>query len=99
MKTEAIDIKGKVATGYLLPLGKINLVFAKTETGLLGCGAFDVMALDKFAYPAARVKSSTGGSIATVIDLLDGIVKDVNESASKIGVTVGMLGRDALGKL
>jgi uncharacterized protein YunC (DUF1805 family) len=99
MKTEVINFNGKTATGYVLPLGKINLVFAKTETGLLGCGAFDVMALDKFAYPAARVKSSSGGSIATVVDLLDGIVKDVNESASNLGVTVGMSGRQALEKL
>jgi len=99
MKTEAIEINGKIATGYVLPLGKINLVFAKTETGLLGCGAFDVMALDKFDYPAARVKSSTGGSISSVIDLLEGIVKDVNESGSKLGVTVGMTGRQAIEKL
>jgi uncharacterized protein YunC (DUF1805 family) len=63
---------------------------------MVGCGAIDVMALDRFSYPAARVKPSQGTSIGTLDDLLAGIIKDANESAGKLGIKVGMTGREAL---
>lgn len=99
MQQENIQLAKKQAQGCVVPLGPLNLVFAYTDKGLLGCGAFDVMALDKFNYPAARVKSSKGASISSVQDLLEGLVKDANESASKLGITVGMTGKEALEKM
>jgi uncharacterized protein YunC (DUF1805 family) len=66
---------------------------------MVGCGAFDVAALDKFGYPAARVKSIGGSSISTIDDLLAGVVKDVNAAASKRGVKIGMSGREALDRI
>jgi uncharacterized protein YunC (DUF1805 family) len=99
MKQTSIRAGQAQAQGYEIPLGPVNLVFAVTATGMLACGAFDVAALDRFKYPAARVKSATGAPIATVDDLLAGIVKDANEGAAKRGVTVGMTGRQALERL
>ncbi|MCX6693650.1 MAG: YunC family protein, partial [Methanomicrobiales archaeon] len=55
----------------------------------------DVSALDTFKYPAARVKPSTGTSIATIDDLLNGLVKEANQHAMACGVIVGMTGREA----
>ena len=63
---------------------------------MVGCGAFDGAALDNFSYPAARVRPTRGDSIATIGDLLAGAVKDANATAIKLGVKVGMSGRDAL---
>ena len=63
---------------------------------MVGCGAFDVAALDNFGYPAAKVRPAQGNSIATIEDLLQGIVKEVNSSAEKLGLTVGLTGREAL---
>jgi hypothetical protein len=40
--------------------------------------------LNKFGYPAAKVRPSQGSSIATIEDLLQGIVKEVNPTAEKL---------------
>ena len=54
---DRVVLKSKEADGYVIPLGPFNLVVAVTAVGFVGCGAFDVAALDKFSYPAARAKS------------------------------------------
>jgi len=87
------------ADGYVIPLGPLNLVCIVTHNGMVGCGAFDVVALDNFKYPAARVKSPSGTAIATIDDLLSGVVKEANAAALAHGVNVGMSGREALEKL
>ena len=87
------------ARGFVYPLGPVNLVAVVTDAGMVGCGAFDVAALEKFGYPAARVRPSSGPSIASIPDLLAGIVKDANGPAQAKGVKSGMTGREALGRL
>jgi len=99
MVHKKVQLGNKQADGYVIPLGSINLVCVVTNIGMVGCGAFDVEALNKYGYPAARVKASTGGSIATIDDLLAGIVKDANSAATKLGVKPGMSGREALNRL
>ena len=77
----------------------MNLVFAIGERGPLGCGAIDARALQRFGYPAARVRPTTGSSIGTLDDLLGGEVKEANPDATALGVAVGMSGRAALERL
>jgi uncharacterized protein YunC (DUF1805 family) len=96
MIQEKVKLAKKQAEGYVVPLGPVNLVFVITDAGMVGCGAFDVLALDKFSYPAARVKPTTGPSISTIDDLLAGEIKDANSAAAKRGVVAGMSGREAL---
>jgi uncharacterized protein YunC (DUF1805 family) len=93
-----VQLAKKQADGYVIPLGlgKVNLVSVVTDVGMVGCGAFDVAALNNFGYPAARVRPSRGSSIATIEDLLQGIVKEVNPAAEMLGLKVGMAGREAL---
>lgn len=93
---EKVQLKNKQANGFVIPLGSLNLVGVITDTGMVGCGAFDVSALDNFSYPAVRVKSAKGSAIATIEDLLEGIVKDANIGATKLGVSPGMTGKEAL---
>jgi uncharacterized protein YunC (DUF1805 family) len=96
MVHQKIKLAKKEAEGYVIPLGAVNLVFVFTDKGMVGCGAFDVAAFNNFSYPAARVKSKTGQRIATIDDLLDGIVKEANGEAVKLGIAVGMSGREAI---
>ena len=96
MQEEQITLKDGVARGFVIPLGPVNLVGAVAPRGIVGCGAIDVQALEKFGYPAARVKPTRGDSIASIGDLLAGEVKEVNPSAAKSGITVGSSGRQAL---
>lgn len=96
MIQKKLQLASKQADGYVIPLGPVSLVAVITDAGMVGCGAFDVAALDNFSYPAARVRPTRGDSIATIGDLLAGAVKDANATAIKLGVKVGMSGRDAL---
>jgi uncharacterized protein YunC (DUF1805 family) len=96
---ENVKLKGKVAEGFVVPLGPVNLVAVITDQGLVGCGAFDVAALEKFGYPAARVRPSTGDKVSTIADLLQGIVKEANGPARALGVAVTMTGKEALERL
>ena len=94
-----VELGGKTARGFVYPLGPVSLVAVVTDVGMVGCGAFDVAALEKFGYPAARVRPSSGPLIASIPDLLAGIVKDANGPAQARGVKLGMTGREALEKL
>lgn len=96
MQQVTVQLTKKGAEGFVIPLGPANLVAVKTDVGLVGCGAFDVAALDSFSYPAAKVRPATGPSIATIDDLMNGIVKEANRSAMGRGITNGMTGRQAL---
>lgn len=96
MVHKKVKLTKKEADGYVIPLGAINLVFVVTDKGMVGCGAFDVAALNNFSYPAARVKSLIGKPVATIDDLLEGIIKDANVEATSLGVNSGMSGREAL---
>jgi uncharacterized protein YunC (DUF1805 family) len=91
MKQLPIQVGNKQAVGYAIALGPVNLVFAATDLGMVACGAFDIAALDKFSYPAAKV---TG--VSSVDELLAGTVKDANQGARKRGIEPGMTGRRAL---
>jgi uncharacterized protein YunC (DUF1805 family) len=94
-----VDLEGKSARGFVYPLGPVSLVAVVTDVGMVGCGAFDVAALEKFGYPAARVRPSSGPSISSIPDILAGIVKDANGPAQARGVKVGMQGKEALERL
>ncbi len=96
---EKVELTHKLADGYTIPLGPFNLVAVATDNGILCCGAFDVMAMDKYNYPAARVRSATGDPIVTTNDLMAGIVKDANAAATQLGINIGMSGKEALDKL
>ncbi len=63
---------------------------------MVGCGAFGVATLNSFCYPAAKVRPAQGNSIATIDDLLQGIVKEVNPAGERLGLKIGLTGREAL---
>ena len=96
MEQVTVQLTNKKAEGFVIPLGPANLVAVKTDVGLVGCGAFDVAALDSFSYPAAKVRPAVGPSIVDIGDLLKGIVKEVNRAAVGRGIKNGMTGRQAL---
>lgn len=99
MKSVTPRIEGISAEGFELPMGAFSLVLVRTAGGMVGCGAFDVGALDKFDYAAARGGSRDGSPIATVEDLLDGEITAANDHAIRRGVRTGMSVVEALRKL
>jgi len=99
MHQEKIHLQNSDGMGYVVPLGLVSLVWVIAANGMVGCGAFDVEALQKFGYPAARVRPVRGTSIGTLDDLLGGEIKDANPAAVQFGVSIGMRGREALDHL
>lgn len=91
-----VRLPKKKAEGFVIELGPFNLVAIKTDVGLVGCGAFDIAAMDSFSYPAAKVRPALGPSIVDTDDILKGIVKEANRSAMGRGITAGMTGKEAL---
>ena len=98
MKEIKVQLEKKTGDGFVIPLGDVNLVFVRTDKGMVGCGAFDVTALEKFGYPAAKVKPK-GSSVRNIDDLMEGEIAAVNPSGGKLGIRAGMSGRDALNLL
>jgi len=96
MEQHKIKLAKKEADGFVIPLGPANLVAIKTDVGMVGCGAFDIAALDSFSYPAAKVRPAIGPSIVDTEDILKGIVKEANRSAMGRGIRTGMTGKQAL---
>ena len=96
MEQHKVRLAKKEADGFVIPLGPANLVAIKTDIGMVGCGAFDIAALDSFSYPAAKVRPAIGPSIVDTDDILKGIVKEANRSAMGRGIRTGMTGKQAL---
>jgi len=96
MEQVEVHLTRKKANGFVIPLGPANLVAIMTDVGMVGCGAFDVAALDSFSYPAARVRPAIGPAIMDTDDILKGIIKEANRSAIGRGIRTGMTGRQAL---
>lgn len=96
MNHTIVQLTRKKADGYVISLWAVNLVNVVTDLGMVGCGAFDLVALDNFSYPAAKVRPAKGSSIATIDDILQGIVTEVNQPAENLGLKVGLTGRAAL---
>lgn len=92
-------IEGRKVQVVVAPIGSVSLVYARTDKGLLTCGAIDPIALNKFGLAAARVKPGASPSIASFDDLLGGTVREANEVAKALGIGEGMKGADALAKL
>jgi len=99
LRHEWTTIAGREAEVLVLPLGPVSLVYARTERGVLACGALDPAALERFGLPAARVRPTSGSSIGSLDDLLAGEVREANAPAQSLGIVPGMTGRAALARL
>lgn len=96
MTETEIPLKGGKGRGIVIPAGPVNLVAVIADQGMVGCGAFDIDALQNFGYPAAKVRPANGPSIQTIDDLLAGTIRNVNPAAAALGVREGQTGREAL---
>lgn len=96
MTETEVQLKGGRGRGIGIPAGPVNLVAVIATQGMVGCGAFDIDALQNFDYPAAKVRSSNGPSVQTIEDLLAGTIKCANPAAMALGIREGQTSREAL---
>jgi uncharacterized protein YunC (DUF1805 family) len=91
---EEIIIDGQSFAGWLIPTANANLLVIKGGRGMLACGYLKIETAEKLGDALAVV---TG--VKTFDDMLNAKVAQVSSAAARLGVEVGMSGRDALKKL
>ena len=96
IKIEAIETKGKPAQGLSVSWKDGQFVTIVTENGMVACGAFDVKVMDEFNAAMAVAKGTPQKPLKIPEDLLNAKIAGVTSKASKIGIKVGMSGREAL---
>ena len=89
--SNTIEIDGAVFTGASIKTPNATLLVITGANGLLGCGYLSVATADKLNDALAVVRG-----VANYDDMLAASVCEVSAAAAKLGITVGMSGRDAL---
>jgi uncharacterized protein YunC (DUF1805 family) len=91
MKPEQFELANGTAEGYMVDLPKAPLVLIRAGTGFIMCGFLNIAAANKLGVIAGR---ATG--VRTYDELMRAPLVEVSNEAKAMGITEGMLGRDAL---
>jgi len=86
-----------IGTSYRWPGGQYCAIH--TGRGLVGCGIYDVNIAGEFGMAVAIARGTPDHPLCEPEDLFEAKIVDVSEPAREIGITPGMTGREALGKL
>ena len=79
---------------YLIDMGQANLIIAKAPKGFLMCGYLDISVAQKL-HDAACVVSG----VKTIEELLEKPVVKLTSQAERLGIDLGMSGRQALERM
>ena len=92
IEVSELSIAGRKALGVRIEMpGSPPLLLASGEKGVLFCGYLSTDAAEKFNLAAAVVRG-----VGSLSELMDKQISYYTKEAEKLGVTTGMLGRDAL---
>ena len=91
MIVETLNLDGVVCTGAAIPTPNATLLVINAPNGLLGCGYFSLATADKLNDALAVVRG-----VGSFDDMLNAKVCEVSVAAEKLGIAVGMSGKDAL---
>jgi uncharacterized protein YunC (DUF1805 family) len=94
MEKKIIELEKGKAEGFLIELGNASLILIKAKRGYVMCGYLNMAASNKFGDIAGRV---TG--VKSFEDVLNAEIVEISDNAKKMGLVVGMKGRDFLNKL
>ncbi|MFA5779017.1 MAG: DUF1805 domain-containing protein [Elusimicrobiota bacterium] len=94
MKQVEIKIGEKTAMGIEIPLNNAVLVMAIGKKGFVMCGYLNIDAAEKMGDCACVVKG-----IKNVDELLAGKVVAMTSGAEKMGIKLGITGKEAMEKL
>ncbi len=94
MLIEQVNLENGCALGLKLDMERAPLLVIRAEKGFVMCGYLNMDIANKLGDVAVRV---TG--VKTFEDVLNAKAVDVSEAAKKLGITTGMIARDALNKM
>jgi uncharacterized protein YunC (DUF1805 family) len=86
-----------IGTSYRWPGGQYCAIH--TGRGIVGCGIYDVHVAGEFGMAVAIARGTPANPLCEPEDLFDAKIVECSEPAKKIGITPGMTGMEALGKL
>ena len=96
-KTLDFDGGQAIGTSYQWPGGQYCSIH--TDKGLVGCGIYDIRAANEFNLAVAIARGTPAKPLRDPEDLFNAKILEVSSAAEKLGVTVGMTGRQAVEKM
>lgn len=94
MLIEQINLENGRAIGLKMDMEHAPLLVIRAGKGFVMCGYLNMEAADKLGDVAVRV---TG--VKSFEEVLNARAVDVSDAAKKLGITTGMLAKDALMKM
>ena len=95
IKMTPFTIEHATVTTIEVQLPKTNLIIVSTEKGYIMCGALDVGLInEKLAQREVICGRAIG--VKTIEELLNAPLSDVTDAAKKLGIHVGMVGKEAI---
>lgn len=95
---EPINIEGHTFLSISVELPKTNLLVVTNDKGYIMCGALDVALLNE-KLKDRKVVAGRAVGVKTISQLLDAPLESITYEAEELGITQGMIGRDALLKM
>jgi uncharacterized protein YunC (DUF1805 family) len=95
---EPINIDGHTFLTISVELPKTNLLVVTNDKGYIMCGALDVALLNE-KLKDRKVVAGRAVGVKTISQLLDAPLESITYEAEELGITQGMIGRDALLKM
>lgn len=93
-----VDINGHTFLAVTVLLPKTTLLTVSNDKGYIMCGALDVDLLNK-KLKDRKIIAARAVGVRTIDQLLNAPMESVTIEAESLGITKGMLGRDALLKM
>ncbi len=94
MLIEQVNLENGCALGLKFDMEHAPLLVIRAKKGFVMCGYLNMDVANKLGDVAVRV---TG--VKSFEDVLNAKAVDVSEAAKKVGITVGMTGKEALNKM
>jgi uncharacterized protein YunC (DUF1805 family) len=98
IQVKPIQIDNRTAIGITVDLPKTTLIAVTTDKGYIMCGALDVALLND-RLKDRRIVAGRAVGVRTLEDLLEAPLESVTDAAKQLGITPGMIGRDAVLKM
>jgi uncharacterized protein YunC (DUF1805 family) len=93
-----IEINGHTFLSVSVKLPKTNLLVVSNDKGYIMCGALDVALLNE-KLKDRKVIAGRAVGVKTIEQLLEAPLESVTYEAENLGITKGMLGKEAMLKM
>ncbi|MBN1794329.1 MAG: DUF1805 domain-containing protein [Candidatus Omnitrophica bacterium] len=97
--TRSFQTKKGLVEGAKLDWGVFSLLILTAPKGFLGCGIFDLDAVERFGFACGIVESTPDNPIGTLERMIGRKVVRINQKARSLGVTEGMGALEAIERM